>query len=394
MNRRHFLSTAAASGLALHGHAASGGAKLKVAVIGHTGRGNYGHGLDTMWLSLPETEIVAVADADAKGLETELKKLKTSAKGFADFKQMLAETKPDIASIGPRHVDQHRDMILACAEAGVKGIYIEKPFVRSVAEADEVVAACQKARVKLAIAHRNRYHPVMPLVVQLVKDGAIGRLLELRLRGKEDNRGGTLDMWVLGSHLFNLAHFFCGEPLACSGVVLQNGKPVTKADVKEGDEGIGPLAGNEVHARFEMQSAVPVFFDSVQNAGVKTTGFGVQLVGTEGVIDLRTDVEPAAQILKGSPFRPTSEARAWIPISTAGIGKPEPVATMKNDVAGHILPGRDLIASIKEDRQPLCSAEDGRVIIEMISAVLESHRKQGQRVKFPLETRVNPMTLL
>jgi predicted dehydrogenase len=395
MNRRHFLSTTtAAASLALGAHAAPAASRVKIAVIGHTGRGNYGHGLDTMWLNLPETEIVGVADADAKGLEAELKKLKTAAKGFADYKQMLAEVKPDIASIGPRHIDQHRDMVLACVEAGVKGIYIEKPFVRSLAEADEVVAACRKGNVKLAIAHRNRYHPVMPLVAQLVKDGAIGRFLELRARGKEDPRGGALDMWVLGSHLFNLAHFFCGRPIACSGVVMQNGKPITKADVRDGDEGIGPLAGNEVHARFEMESGVPVFFDSVQNAGVKSTGFGIQLIGTEGVIDLRTDVEPAAQIFKGSPFRPTAEQLAWIPITTGGIGKPEPVATMKGDVAGHLIPGRDLIASIKEDRQPLCSAEDGRVIIEMISAVLESHRKQGQRVTLPLETRVNPLTRL
>jgi predicted dehydrogenase len=285
-------------------------------------------------------------------------------------------------------------MLLACAEAGVKGVYIEKPFVRSLVEADEVVAACGNANVKVAIAHRNRYHPVMPLVAKLVKDGAIGRLLEYRARGKEDPRGGSLDMWVLGSHLFNLIHFFAGQPVACSGVVLQNGKPVTKADIKEGDEGIGPLAGNEVHARFETESGIPAFFDSVQNAGVKTTGFGLQIIGTEGVIDLRTDVEPAAQILKGSPFRPTSEARSWAPITTAGIGQPEPIATMKGDVAGHLIPGRDLIAAIHENRQPLCNAEDGRVIIEMISSVFESHRLGGQRVAFPLKTRENPLGLM
>ena len=39
----------------------------RVAVIGRTGRGNYGHDLDTVWLDLPETEIVAVADEDEAG---------------------------------------------------------------------------------------------------------------------------------------------------------------------------------------------------------------------------------------------------------------------------------------------------------------------------------------
>jgi hypothetical protein len=72
-----------------------------------------------MWLSMPDAEIVAVADADEKGLAAELKKVKVG-KGFADYRAMLAEAKPDIASIGHRHIDQHRDMVMACVEAGVK----------------------------------------------------------------------------------------------------------------------------------------------------------------------------------------------------------------------------------------------------------------------------------
>ena len=36
--------------------------KYRVAVIGRTGKGNYGHGLDTVWLNNNRAEIVAVAD--------------------------------------------------------------------------------------------------------------------------------------------------------------------------------------------------------------------------------------------------------------------------------------------------------------------------------------------
>jgi hypothetical protein len=39
----------------------------KVAVIGRTGKGNYGHGLDVVWLGMDNVEIVAVADEDEKG---------------------------------------------------------------------------------------------------------------------------------------------------------------------------------------------------------------------------------------------------------------------------------------------------------------------------------------
>ncbi|MCB1080102.1 MAG: Gfo/Idh/MocA family oxidoreductase, partial [Verrucomicrobiae bacterium] len=197
-----------------------------------------------MWLDMPETTIVAVADPDDAGRAKAVEKLK-AGRDFADYRKMLDKIKPDLVAIGPRHLDQHRDMVVAAAAAGAKGIYMEKPFCRSLAEADEMVAACAKSNTKLAVAHRNRYHPVMPVVAQMVTDGAIGRLLEIRARGKEDQRGGSLDLWVLGSHLMNLMHFFGGQPRACSGSVLQDGRPVTKADVKEGDEGTGPLAGNE-----------------------------------------------------------------------------------------------------------------------------------------------------
>jgi predicted dehydrogenase len=392
MKRRAFVTTTFAASLAAHSSFAAE-SKLRVAVIGHTGRGNYGHGIDTMWLDMPETEIVGVADADATGLAAAQKKLKVK-KGFADYAQMLKVLKPDIAAIGPRHIDQHRDMILAAIDAGVKGIYMEKPFCRSLAEADEIIAACKASGTKLAIAHRNRYHPVLPRTTQLIKDGAIGQVLEFRARGKEDARGGALDLWVLGGHLFNLIHFFAGEALSCSASVLLKAKPVTKADLTEGAEGVGPLAGNEVHARFDMQSGVPAFFDSVQNAGVKTTGFGVQIIGTQGIIDLRIDEEPLAQYLKGSPFDPVKEPRTWVPITSAGIGKPEPTPDIKKAVMGHVFAGRDLIAAMKENHEPLCSAEDGRVILEMVSGVFESHRLNGQRVALPLKDRVNPLTRL
>ena len=397
MNRRHLLASLPAV-LAAPSFAGTAPSPktYRVAVIGHTGRGNYGHGLDTMWARIPATQIVAVADADEKGRAAAVKKLGLQPEqAHADYHAMLTAVKPDLVAIGPRHIDQHRDMLLAAIHSGAKGIYIEKPFCRSPQEADEVIAAARKAGVKIAVAHRNRYHPVLPRIAQQLKDGAIGRVLEIRARGKEDARGGGLDLWVLGTHLFNIATFFTGAPVACSAAVLQNGRPVTKADVKEGDEGIGPLAGNEVHARFEMTDGTPLFFDSIQNAGEKQAGFGLQIIGTKGILDFRIDREPFAHACLGSPFDPfAKEPRVWQPVTTGGIGQPEPIADLGKQLSSHEAAGRDLIAAIEENRAPLCSAASARETIEMVCAIFESHRLNGQRVPFPLETRVNPLTLL
>ncbi|MEP6673399.1 MAG: Gfo/Idh/MocA family oxidoreductase [Chthoniobacter sp.] len=390
MNRRQFLATTIASSVAYAACAAEDDRKLRVAVIGHTGHGDYGHGLDVVWLRMPEVEIVGVADADAAGLAKAQKKLKLE-RGFADYRQMLTELKPEIVAVAPRHLDEHRDMTLAAIEAGARGIYIEKPFCRTPVEADEIIAAADKRKVKIAIAHRNRYHPALPAIERMLKDNALGQLLEIRMRGKEDLRGGAQDLWVLGAHLLNIATFFGGAPQSCTATLLQDGHPATKADVKDGTEGVGLLAGNAVHARFDMERGMPVFFDSIAKAGAKEAGFGLQLIGTKGIIDLRFDTEPLAQLLPGNPFAPGKEARAWVPISSAGPGVPEPIADVKEQVSSHLLPARDLIAAMREDRAPLCSAADGRAVVEMIMAVFESHRLNGQRVTFPLATRQNPL---
>jgi predicted dehydrogenase len=385
MNRRQFL-TVAASSIVFASHAAEPVRKWRVVIIGN--KGGYGHSLDSMWLSVPETEIVAAADADRKGLEATLKKLNI-AEGFADYHD-IAKAKPDLVAIGPA-MGLHRDMVLAAAESGARGIYLEKPFCRTLAEADEIIAACEKHGVKLALAHRNRWHPTLAVVKRMITDGAIGRLLELRGRGKEDRRGGLEDLWTLGSHVLNLGVFLVGKPLACSAVIMLDGKPVTPADVNRDKADFGPMAGNEVHARFDMESGVPFYFDSIKEGGDPKVGFGLQLIGTKGIIDLRVDQTPLAHLCPGNPFQPVKEPRPWIPITAAGAGEPEPVADIGKQVMSHATGARDLIAAIEENRQPLCSAADGRVTVEMITAVLASHVRKGERTVFPLETHENPL---
>ena len=49
--------------------------EYRVGVIGSTGRGNYGHGLDTVWREFPKTKVVAVVDDNRDGLAKAVKRL-------------------------------------------------------------------------------------------------------------------------------------------------------------------------------------------------------------------------------------------------------------------------------------------------------------------------------
>lgn len=396
-SRRTFLKLAAGAGaastVAPRAWAAEPARKWRVAVIGHTGRGDFGHGLETPWRKAADAEIVAVADAGREG-ETKAQKRFGGIRFFTDYRRMLGEVKPDIVLITPRHADQHLAMTQAAVEAGAKGLYLEKPLCRDLGEADAIVASCATRGVAAAVAHRNRYHPALPVVQRLVHEGAIGRLVEIRGRGKEDNRGPGTDLWVLGSHVLNVALCFTERPVACSGTLLAGGRPVTKADLQEGGDAVGKVAGDELHVRYDTAGQIPIFFDSKKGAGVPTAGFGLHLVGTEGVIDLRMDENPLAHYLPGNPFRPVTQARAWIPITSGGIGQADPIPDVARLVSSHELAARDLHAAIRERRPPLCSVENARTLVELTMAAFESHRRGGARVELPYREPGNPLERL
>ncbi|MBI1902337.1 MAG: Gfo/Idh/MocA family oxidoreductase [Planctomycetia bacterium] len=365
-------------------------AKFRVAVIGRTGKGNYGHGIDTVWLETERAQLVGVADDDKAGLAEAAKRLKVD-QAFSDYRLMLDKLKPDIAAICPRWLDQHRDMVLAAAERGIH-VYMEKPFCRTLAEADEMVTACERTHVKLAIAHQTRYSPKLSIVKELIAAGKIGKVLEFRARGKEDARGGGEDLWVLGTHLMDVIRAIGGHPAWCFGHVTRDGRPITKSDVVEGAEGIGPLAGDGVTAVYGMPDGATAYFASRKAMAGKGSRFGVQILGSAGILEILTGHLPSVKYLGDPAWSPGRSGVAWQDVSTQGIGQPE---TMKDGGlhGGNLLAVNDLMDAIEKQRQPIGNMYEARGATEMIVAVFESHR-QARPVPLPLENRKNPLTML
>jgi predicted dehydrogenase len=362
----------------------------RVAVIGRTGRGNYGHGLDIVWKALENVEIVAVADPDDKGRTAAAKRLGAKS-AYADFRVMLEKEKPHIVSVADRHLDQHRDMVVACARAGAS-IFLEKPMARTLAEADEMVKACEMHHVKLAIAHQTRYSPRLQRVRELLASGRVGDLLEMHARGKEDSRGGGEDLMVLGTHLFDLMRLLAGDASWCFALVLQAAKPVTKAQVRTGGEGMGPVAGDQISAVFGFAKGVTGTFGTHRARHGVGQRFALALYGGRGIVQMNTGSLPAVYFLDDPSWMPGKSKAAWQEVTSAGLGKPEPLK------AGGLGPGnvwiaRDLIEAIEKDRQPRGSMYDGRAALEMILAVYESHRVKGP-VELPLSNREHPLTML
>jgi predicted dehydrogenase len=369
------------------------GDRIRVSAIGRTGRGDYGHAIDELWRGLDGVELVGVADESEEGLAKAVARNGLEPRqGFRDWKTSLAETKPDIVAICMRHIDCHAEMAIAAAEAGAKGVFLEKPFVRTLDEADAVIAACRKAGTKLAIAFVNRHSPAYAAARDLIEDGRIGKVLEIRARGKEDARGGGEDLWVLGCHVLDMMADLGGEPQWCEAAVSVSGRPIVAGDATAGPEGIGPIAGDAIAAMFGLADGPVGHFASVRDAGLKQPNFGLTVVGTKGAIHIRPDHVPHAY-LREAPLWRVDKDFPWRPIGAGGLDAPPPEGDVDR-AAERAAWGRraavDLIDAIADDREPEAGMYAGRTVLEMTTAVYAS-ALAGTRINWPVRSGGNPL---
>jgi predicted dehydrogenase len=235
-------------------------------------------------------------------------------------------------------------------------------------------------------------------IKDMIADGRIGDLMELRARGKEDSRAGAQDLMVLGTHLMDLMRFIAGDVRWCYGrcsVVGKNAVSLAgKADIREGGEGMGPIAGDHIVAMYGFDRGIVGHFASQKCTRGKgeQDRFGLTILGTRGVIQLTTGSMPAAYYLADSSWFPGRSRANWQEITSAGIGKPE---AMKDGGLGqgNVWIVQDLMEAIEKDRQPKGSVYDGRAALEMIMAVYESHRVRGP-VDVPLRNRRQPLAMM
>lgn len=366
----------------------------RAAIIGRTGRGDYGHGLDVVYNGMPGIVVAAVADPDSDG-RARCAARTGAREQFANYREMLEKIRPDLVSVAPRWVDEHREMVVACAAAGVKGIYCEKPFARTLADADEMLAACRRAGTHVAVAHQNRAVPYLDRVKELVRAGTIGRLTRVRGKGKDDSRGGSQDLIVLGTHVLDMMRAVAGDPLWAFGHVRQDGRDINRGDVKEGAEGLGPIAGNNLSGYYAFPDGAAGSIESYVSKGSGRI-MGLWIEGAEGTITLHGGSEKQAYLCRAPLWTPELGGAAWERITLpewerGPDGHPRSGAELLNVSNQRMVQG--LIRCIEEGGEHFSSGADARWAMEMYFALPESQRT-GARVAMPLKNRQNPWTML
>jgi predicted dehydrogenase len=388
-NRRQFLQQtgllAGGLGLAVLSPAAAAPAEksYRSAIIGRTGGGDYGHGYDQVFRNLPNVTVVALADHDAEGRRKAVERSGAS-RAYADYREMLQKERPELVCIAARLPDCHKEMCLAALEV-CRGIFIEKPFAETPADADVILAAAAKVNAKIQVAHNRRYTPEFVRAGALVREGLVGQVRQVDIHGKQDTRAGGEDMLVLGTHDFDLMRLYLGDPLWCQASVMKEGRDITRADVAKGKEPI-LVAGDTIHALFAFPNNVMMHWSSVKTRDdwntksfPKRERWAIEILGSKGVLAYQSGVEFA---WLNSPFLMNPDpALKWEPL-------PAPARLDWPEHARH--PIKSLIHALETNTQPVCSGYDGRWAVEMVAAVYESQRTKA-RVSFPLKERGNPL---
>jgi predicted dehydrogenase len=351
-----------------------------VGVIGRTGRGNYGHRLDLVWKTLPNTQVVAIADDNPAGLKEAVARLGVFA-AYTDYREMLRREHPDLVAIATRWPESHVDMVRAATEAHVAGIYMDKPIARTPAEADEILALCERAGTKLAVAHQMRVSPLIELAKARVAQGAIGQLLELRGRGKEDARAGGDDLMLLGTHIFDLMRQFARDPQWCFARVTAGGREIGRGDARDGKESLGPVAGDAIAAAYGFPEGITGYFASKRSDDESGRRWGLDLYGSKGILSIRADMaNPVIRIAEGNEWA----GAEWKPLASAAEA---PARTLDQGNQSLVL---DLLEAIEQKREPRAGGSHALWAVEMAMAVYHS-QLSGARVAFPLARRGNPL---
>src|SRR5665647_809651 len=133
--------------------------------IGVVGVGVMGSNHARVFAGLPDTQLVAVADPDAKQAEFVARTLGCAAVTDIDA---LLDLKLDAVTIAaPTHL--HRDIALACIARGVH-VMVEKPIASSVEEGNEIINAARRAGLTLMVGHVERFNPAVEAIKDAIRN--------------------------------------------------------------------------------------------------------------------------------------------------------------------------------------------------------------------------------
>jgi predicted dehydrogenase len=130
-------------------------------------------GMAPAMANAPSASLVAVQRRDGEKAKAFAARHNV-ARSYNDVGKLLADPDVDAVYIGTPNVFHAAQTIMA-AEAG-KHVLCDKPMATTVADAEAMIEAAERNKVKLGVVFQNRYHPAHVAMRAEVKTGNVGEI--------------------------------------------------------------------------------------------------------------------------------------------------------------------------------------------------------------------------
>lgn len=299
--------------------------------------------------------------------------------------------------------DTHAEIAIAALEAG-KHVLCEKPLANSVAEAEQMVAAAERAAANGVISmvgFTYRRVPAIQLARQLVADGRIGTVRHVRAQYLQDwlsdasaplswrmdkEKAGSGALGDIGAHIIDLTQFITGESITSVSGMLETfvtERPVaTKFAGLSGNGGdeTGPVTVDDAACFLAQMSGGGVgVFEATRYAQGRKNAIRIEINGSKGAVAF--DFEDM-NVLN---FFDAEE-----PAATAGFRRIVVTEADHAYIASWWPPGHglgyehafthqvvDLVGAIAAGEQPSPSFADGLAVQKVLDAVERSAEKRA-----------------
>ncbi len=327
---------------------------------------------------VPEAEVVAVWSRNAERA-TAFAKKHHIAKAYPTLEQAITESGCDVVDVCVPNFLHHR-AVLAAANAG-KHIIIEKPLAMTLEEADEMIAVCKAKNRKLMYAEELCFAPKYERVRKLVNEQAIGKIYQMR---QCEKHSGPHSDWFYD---INQSGGGALMDMGCHGIAwfrwMLGGRPKVLSVYAHMQNGL--IHGKRTRA--EENSVCTIEFEGgaigiAENSWAKHGGMDdrVEVYGTNGVI--------YADLFMGNSALTYSEKGYGYAMEKAGSTQGWTFTIFEEAFnQGYPQELRHFVECVREDKQPLVTAEDGRAVLEIMYAAYQSART-GQKVPLPFSPKV------
>ncbi len=225
--------------------------------------------------------LVAVADSNSDVAETMAQEFEVP-RWYKSHTELLEDKNVDAVAV-LTSTKTHKEVVIAAARAG-KAIFCEKPIAMSVEEAEEMLAAVEKAGVLFQPGFQRRFDAGYVAAKRQIEEGTIGTPVVITSTSRDPFRpslefcdprvsGGLIaDM---GIHDFDLARWFMGEVKS----VYASGAALAYPEMKE----IGDIDNAVINLTFRSGGlgAVHLSRNAVFGYDIRT-----EIWGTKGSLQI------------------------------------------------------------------------------------------------------------